>query len=184
MQEGKFQYEHLCWRGCYLRRLSSFFLVMFLLRAPTIHSSIRRWCNVNGISPHTIWNRNDSSWLDLNVDDQKVLCILHCIWRVHLGISFLAAQSLGPHPGDLTAAPACLLSRPVFYCGLSLQNDIWVEEWERGSGHSAEEASFSIVEEKLTQESNPLSGQLVMPETLYLCNIFAVWSLISQLCSF
>lgn len=157
---------------------------MFLFRAPTICSSIRWWCNANGISPHTIWSKNDSSWPDLNVKDQKVLCILYCIWRVHLGISFLAVQPFGPHPGDLTAAPACLLSGPIFFCRLSLPNAVWVEECERDSRHSAEEASFFIVEERLTQGRNPLSGQLVMPETLYLCNIFAVWSLISQLCSF
>lgn len=87
---------------------------------------------------------------------------------------FSGYSALGSHPGDLTAAPACLLSRPIFYCRLSLQNDVWVEEWERDSRHGAEEASFFIVGERLTQESNPLSGQLVMPETLYLCNIFAV----------
>lgn len=94
------------------------------------------------------------------------------VFEEHIVGCFLAALPFGPHPGDPTAAPACLLSRPIFYCRLSLQNSVWVEEWERDSRQSAEEASFFIVEERLTQESNPLSGQLVMPETLYLCNIF------------
>lgn len=94
---------------------------------------------------------------------------------MHLGISFLASQPFGSHPGDLTTAPACLLSSLIFNCKLPLQNDVWVEEWNgRGDRHGGEEASVFIVEERLTQENNPLSGQLVMPETLYLCSISAV----------
>lgn len=46
--------------------------------------------------------------------------------------------------------------------------------WRRGGRHGGKEASVFIIEERLTQESNPLSGQLVVPETLYLRNISAV----------
>lgn len=44
-----------------------------------------------------------------------------------------------------------------------------------GGREDAGEASFLIVPKKeVKQESDSLSGELVMPETLYLCNIFSV----------
>lgn len=49
-------------------------------------------------------------------------------------------RPFGPHPGDLTATPAFLLSRPIFYCLFSFYSPVWVEEWGGG-----EEASFLIV---------------------------------------
>lgn len=89
--------------------------------------------------PHTIWSKKWFQLARFNVNDQKALCILLCIWRVHLGISFLASQTFGFHPGDLITAPACLLSSPIFNCKLPLQNGVWLEErwqaWWRGSIH-------------------------------------------------
>ena len=96
-------------------------------------------------------------------------------------------RPFGPHPGDLTATPAFCLSRPIFYCLLSLYSEVWVEEWdERGvRGWRGSILSYCLLRRRGLVDRKvfhyPESGDV--SESLYLCNVFAVWSLISQLCS-
>lgn len=96
------------------------------------------------------------------------------------------SRPFGPHPGDLTATPAFLLSRPIFYCWLSLYSEVWVEEWgaQGVRGWRGSILSYCLLRRGLDRKvfHYPESGDA--SESLYLCNIFAVWSLISQLCSF
>lgn len=121
------------------------------------------------------------------MNDQKVWCIQHCIWSAHLGNLSWLHRPFGPHPGDLIATPAFRLARPIFYCSLSLYSEVWVEEWdERGvRGWRGSILSYCLLRRRGLVDRKvfhyPESGDV--SESLYLCSIFAVWSLISQLCS-
>lgn len=96
-------------------------------------------------------------------------------------------RPFGPHTGDLTATPAFLLSRPIFYCLLSFYSDVRVEEWDaRGvRGWRGSILSYCLLRRReLDRKGLHYLESGDVSESLYLRNIFAVWSLISQLCSF
>lgn len=121
------------------------------------------------------------------MNDQEEWCIQHCIWSAHLG---------NPSPG--CTGPLVLIlaiSKPhlhsccpdPFFIALCLYRVRSGRRSEVQAGwEGGEEASFLIccsegrgLDRKVSHY--PESGDA--SQSLYLCNIFAVWSLIRQLCS-
>lgn len=66
-----------------------------------------------------------------------------------LEIPLLAVQaSFGPHSGDLQATPAFPRSRPIFYCSLSLQSEVWVRSEVQAGWEGGEEVTFLFVAQR------------------------------------
>lgn len=80
-------------------------------------------------------------------------------------------RPFGPHSGYLQATPAFLLSRPIFYCSLSLQSEVWAVEWGagrvRGWGGSILSYFWLRRGEGWTGKC-PTNQRVVMPHSLFI----------------
>lgn len=125
------------------------------------------------------------------MNDQKVWCIQHCVWSAHpgnlssgwIGPLVLTLEILQPHLHSCCPDPS--------FIARCLCSEVWVEEWDAstcggGGSHRVERKQPFLL---FAQKERVGQGRTHYPESgdasepLYLCNIFAVWSLISQLYS-